>query len=191
MKTKKIKIIIAIMLSLVAIITSVLIALSLNKVSYYSNIEKPSRIVVYYNAQHNNIVFAPGDEDYEKLYSLLTASYKEPILKSLFNGRITNKAKIFSSTKTQINFDGINVAFVYNSPKVLKSNGKIYTVNNNDYWFKTLVFNINDNNQFAYNMVAVIPNENDVNYLGEFAYNVGIKACSNFSNLYNYCYQLF
>ena len=188
---KKTKISIAVILGFVAIITSVLIALSLNTVSYYSNIARPSRIVVYYQNQYNNIVFEPDDVEYEKIYSLLIDGYRKPIIKSFIDDDLSKNVVVNISDRNKINFTDINIAFVYNTPQVLKSNGKIHSLNGENYWFKTLIFNVKNNNSFKYNTIAVIPNENDINYIDEFDYNVSLQAYSNFNSLYNYIYQLF
>jgi len=90
---------------------------------------------------------------------------------------------VLNEQKT-INLNGINVCFVYNAPKVV-------TFKNQDYWYTSLIFNITKQNNFDYNMIAIIPPTNDVNHNGQFSYTLSHLAYSNFNKLYSYLFEIF
>lgn len=167
-----------------ATITGILVALSLSKVSYYPNINKPSRIIVYYNNEYDNAVFESGSIEYNKIYSLIIKSHRQPLVKAMKNGELNKKAKMVSGEQKSLSLKGIKVCFVYNSPKVVK-------YKNQNYWYKSLIFNICEQNDFSYNVIAIIPPTTDVNYSGAFSYTLSYLAYSNFNKLYPYLFEIF
>ena len=66
-KTKKIKVIVAIILSIVALIGGTFISVSLIKTSHIMKFNTPDKIIVYYNSNTNNIVFEPEDIEYHNI----------------------------------------------------------------------------------------------------------------------------
>lgn len=191
MKTKKIRIIISVILLCVAVITVCLVTLTLNTVSYNMHINKPSQIIVYYNNEYGNIVFEPTSNEYSKIYSLLIDSYNQPILKAFVSGDLSKNVKVVENQSTKINFTGIKINFVYDSPQIVKYKNKLYTNNDDNYWYQNLIFDINNADKFQYNNVAIIPPSSSKYYIGQYNYSLHYKAYSNFNNVYNYTLSLF
>lgn len=190
-KTKKIKVIIACILTVVTIVTIGLVSMSLNKVSYMMKINKPSRIVVYYNTETGNKVFEPQDEQYTKLYSLIISAHKQTILHSISSNNLGKKVKIESVDNKSFDFIGIKINFVYDSPQVVNYKSKMYTLNNQPYWYQNLIFEISNDNQFKYNTIAIIPPVDSSYYQGTYNYSLQYKTFSNLNNTYNYALKLF
>jgi len=188
---KKAKIISSIILIVVIGIATTITLLSVNKISYAMYIDKPSRIVVCYNAETNNQVFSPGDDEYNKIYNLIMNSYKQPIIKAFVSGDLNKKVKIQHVEQSTIEFDGIKVNFVYDTPRAVYYKKDIYTSNGESYWYQNLVFNISNANKFSYNWIAIIPPETSSHYIDNCTYDLQYLAYSNFSNCYNYLNKKF
>ena len=189
--TKKIKIIIASILIFVLFVTITLIILSLNTKNYMFNLEKPAFIVIYKDDVVNNIVYEPNDKEFLEIYNLVCNSYKTPIISAIKNGTLNKDAKIINGEYQEINFKGFKIGFEYSSPKPVKNGKSIYTLNGEYYWYKSLIFDVNSEDNFQYNYIAIIPPTNANYYLGQNTYCLQYKSFSNFNNVYNYVSHLF
>ena len=189
--TKKIKIIISIILTSVVVISSTLVILYCNTISFAPKINKPDQIVVYYNNAYTNIVFEPNDKTYDEIYSSISRGCSKRVLSALFSNSISNKAKVESHDLQNIKFDGIRVAFLYNSPQVVMLKNNIYIDGENSYWYQSLIFSISNNNSYTYNTIAIVPPENDSNYVSSFSHTLSYMVYSNFHSTYNKCVALF
>lgn len=190
-KTKKIKIIISVVLLLVSIITATLVTFNFVKTSYMININTPSRIIVYYNKDINNLVFEKNSNEYNKIYSLVDDSHKQTILTSLFEGNLLKKESIEKIASRQIDFSGIKISFVYDTPQIVKFKNKTYLDGTNSYWYKTLVFDISSQDTFSYNTIAIISAQNSDNIDLQYTYQLQYLTFSNYNNLYKYSLSLF
>ena len=192
MKTKtKIKVLVAVILLVVTIITIALIGLSLNTVSYGIAFNAPDRIAIYYNKQSTNKVFERGTDEHEQIYSLVLDSFEQPILKAITSGTLNKKVKINENEPSSINYKGIVVHFMYDTPQVAKYKTKTYTNNGVNYWYEGLKFNISGNNKMQYNIIAIIPPENSVDYVSSNDYVLHYSIFSNFNSLYNNALEIF
>ena len=189
-KTKKIKIIVAILLC-VAMVAGVLLTLSLTTTSHCMHINSPSRIVVYHNNSATNKVFEPTDKEYAEIYSSVLKSYQQSTLSAIFSGNVFKDIKIVDSDESTVNFKGFKISFVYDSPQAVRYKNKVYTNEQQSYWYQSLIFDVTYDNSFKYNTIAIIPPENDVNYISQHSYTLHYEVCSNFSNTYTYCLNLF
>jgi len=188
--TKKIKISTAI-ISIAIIILGTLLSLILIKKSYYMSINVPDRIVVYYDSNSNNIVLEKNDKNYNRIYSQLIKSYKQPILSALFNNSINKDVKLVEDINGKVEYKGIIITFIYDSPQAVKLNKKVYDYNGEVYWFQNLVFTISNANKYQYNSVAIIPPENSINYISPYNYTLSYSAYSNFYKLNKMSIALF
>lgn len=188
--TKKIKICIA-AITLVVIILGLLLASLLIKTSYCMPISAPDTIVVHYNDSSNNIVFEKGDKNYNKIYEQLSKSYKKSIFTAFIKGELNKDPKISASDIEELDYSGINIAFVYDSPQIVKTKSGTYTRNGEVYWYQTLVFNIVENDRYQYNSIAIIPPYDSNDYISPAHYTLTCKAYSNFSKLYGTANKLF
>ena len=188
-KTKKTKLLIAIILSIVLFVGAVITCLSFIKTSYAMKFNKPSRIIIYYNSEIDNIVFEPQDDEYKNIYSLMIDGYKQPMLNAIFNGELYKGVKVITHENLKVDFSGIKINFVYDTPQIVKYKTKEYINNGENYWYQNLIFDINNTNKFEYSNVAVITPENSV--LAGYNYSLHYKAYSNFHNVYNYILNLF
>ena len=107
-KTKKIKIIVAILLC-VTIIAGVLLTLSLTTTSHCMHINSPSRIVVYHNNSATNKVFEPTDKEYAEIYCSVLKSYQQSTLSAIFSGNIFKDIKIVNGDESTVNFKGFKI----------------------------------------------------------------------------------
>lgn len=184
-KTKKIKIIATIILSLVAIITIGLIVLSTKTTYHGIDFCRPSQIIVYYNSETNNVVFEQGDEYYNKIYNSIVDAYKQPILSAFLSNKLFKDVKIVKNDATAIKFDGIFISFVYDLPQAVKYKNKMYIDGGETYWYQTLIFSLSHNNKFQYNQIAIIPPENSNKYVDKYTYSIHYKMYSNFKSTYS------
>ncbi|MBQ7881033.1 MAG: hypothetical protein IJ358_04250 [Clostridia bacterium] len=189
--TKKTKILIATILIIVTFTTISLVALSLAKVSHCMDINAPSQIVVYYNKSSTNIVFEPNDEEYKSIYSSIKKAYKQPMLKALVDNKLFKDVKIIENDNSPINFKGIKISFVYNTPQVVKYKSKLYNHNGENYWYGKLIFDITQDDAYQYNTVAIIPPENSNMYVSAYSYSLYYSGYCNFNSVYNNALQLF
>lgn len=191
MKTKKIKIIVSIILIFVALVATTLTTLSLTHISYSMNFNSPSRIIVYYNNENNNMVLEPNDAEYKEIYSLILGAYKKSTINAITSNSLSKKVKIIQNKETDIDFDGVKISFVYDTPQVLKYKDKIYCNNDQTYWYQNLIFYITNVDNFQYNTVAIIPPIGSKQYVSPFTYLLHYEAYANFSKTYNYIITLF
>ena len=192
MKIKKISIIIlCVIFLLLAIAGITLFTLSVTTTSYNMQFNKPSRIIVYYENESGNQVFEPTDTEYNKIYSLVCNAYKQSTLNALTSNQLYKDVKIIENDISSINFSGININFVYDTPQVVRYKNKMYITNNENYWYQNLIFDIVSTNKFQYTTVAIIPPNNASNYYGAFNYSLYYKAFANWYKTYNYTIALF
>lgn len=184
MKTKKIRLIFSIILAFTLLVGTLIIVASTNTISYSMNISKPDRIVVYYNSSSTNKVFEPGDEQYNQIYSWITDSFEQKIISAFIKGELFKKIKV-TKTSSSVDFEGIKVNFVYDSPNAVKIKENIYLNNGEECWYQSLIFNIHSQHKYQYNNIAIIEPGNT------FDYKVSYKAYSNFSKCYNNLLRLF
>lgn len=184
MKTKKIKILVSVILILVAIVASGIVAACTTKVSYAMGIPKPDRIVVYYNSSSNNMVFERDSDDYGNIYNSIIGSFKQRTIVSFVNGNLSKKPKIVEHASS-VDFDGLKVNFVYDSPNVVKQKNNLYIIDGEECWYQSLIFDISSQNKYQYNSIAIIQPDNT------FDYSVIYKAYSNFGKCYDDLIKLF
>ncbi|MFQ6724169.1 MAG: hypothetical protein ACLRFE_02415 [Clostridia bacterium] len=184
-KTKRTKIIISIILIFVAVCTAILLTLQFNNISYLPNINKPSRIIIYYNSEKNNVVFEQNDEEFNLIYSSLTKAHKQSLLNATFNGELLKKCRIIENDPSSISFEHIKLCFDYNLPQSLKLKNDLYSYNNNVYWYQQLIFDIINNDDFKYNSIAIIPPSNSPYYVDQFTYTLQYLSYSKLDNAYN------
>ena len=154
-------------------------------------INAPSRIVVYCDNESGNKVFDPNDEQYSKIYTLILDAHKQTILQSIATNTLSKDVRIKSINNTTIDFSGIKVNFVYDSPQVVNYKKKMYTNNNQPYWYQNLIFDIDNVEEFKYNNIAIIPPVDSSYYKGPYNYSLQYKTFSNPSKTYNYVLNLF
>ena len=191
MKTKRIKIIAICIILFVVIVALTSVILSLNTISHSMTFNKPSRIVVYYNRENGNQVYEPETEQYNAIYSSIVDSYNQNALQALVTNSLNKKVKVEAINSASIDYSGIVVRFVYDTPQVVKYKNNNYINNNDNYWYQNLVFNINSQDKFAYNSVAIIPPMSSKDYLGEKNYSLQYQVYSNFNNAYKNLIKLF
>ena len=189
--TKKIKIIIASILTFVLLVTTIFILLSFNTKNYMFSLEKPAFIVVYKDDFANNIVYEPDDKEFLDIYNLVCSSYEKPLIKAFISGDLNKNVKIINTESQEINFKSFKIGFEYSSPKPVKKDKNIYTLNGEDYWYKSLIFDVNSEDKFQYNNIAIIPPIDANYYLGQNTYCLHYKSFGNFNNVYNYVSHLF
>lgn len=189
--TKKTKILIAIILLLVTAITTSLVVLSTTTISHCMQINAPNRIAVYYNSESNNKVYDSDTEQYNVMYNAILDGFKQTTLSSLLNKQLFKDVKIKSVSSTEIDFSGIKIVFMYNNPQTVKYKKKLYSHNDKNYWYQSLIFNITDYNGFKHNTIAIIPPSEDKSFVSYFNYNLYYQAFSNFKNVYNIALDLF
>ncbi len=188
MKTKT-KVIV-IILSAFICVSTIFVALAFSDVYYMMEIDKPSRIVVYYNDFSNNIVFENGTNEYNEVYTLMCKAYRQPTLKAITKSALSKNPKVEVGDIREVNFKGLKVGFVYDNPQAVKSNKDVYLIDGETYWFGSLIFDVVDIDKYQYSSVAIIPPIDNENFeLNE--YNIEYLAYSNFNDLYNYLYQKF
>ena len=185
-KTKKIKIIVAIILSAFIIISGTVVSLSLIKTSHIMKFNNPDKIVVYYNSSTNNIVFEPTDSEYNTICNMINKSHEQSILSSIFNVEIFNDVDIEQHEAKLINFDGFKVSFVYNTPQIAKLESKIHS---NNIWYQSLLFDISSKDGFNYNTTYIISPENTG--VEKYSYTSHYVTYSSLSDLYNYLNNIF
>lgn len=179
-KTKKIKIILSVSILLIfTIIVGSILIMSFNTISYAMAFKAPAKIIVYYNEQLGNQVYDAGSAEYNDIYSSICNSYEQSVLKAFVNGELNKDIKIKHTDKTAIDFTGIKVNFVYNTPQVVKYKNSLYSNNGTNYWYQNLIFTISDTNSFQYNTVAIIPPVNDRDYVNQYTYSLTYNAYSN------------
>ena len=183
-KKTKIKIAAISIVGLVIMLASTILILQFNTISYAFKFNTPSRIVVYYNDEAGNQVYEPGSDEYRFIYSAICEAYRQPILTAMFNGELNKDVKINESYPTAVDFNGIKVNFVYDTPQVVK-NKKSVLNGGNTYWYQNLIFDIDQYSGFKYNTVAIIPPPTADNYEGPNIYSLYYLAYSNFGSLYN------
>lgn len=191
MKTRKTKIIVAVVLFLVCIVTSVLLTMKFNKISYMMNINKPDNIIVYYNSQSNNKVFSPKDKEYENIYSLIVNGSKQSVLSAMFNGELSNNVYVEKVDSSEIKFNTIIINFCYNKPQVVQLKNNDYLDNGRNYWYQNLIFTLDSNNNFKYNTVAIVVPESSVDFVSPFTYSLKYNVYSNWNKCYSFAKNLF
>lgn len=185
-KTKKIKVIVAIILSIVALIGGTFISVSLIKTSHIMKFNTPDKIIVYYNSNTNNIVFEPEDIEYHNICKMINNAHKQTVLTSIFNGQLFKDVEIVEHDFKKIDFKGLKVCFIYNSPQIAKLENKIHP---SHIWYQTLMFEISSEDKFNYNTTAIIsPKNNGANQSNYISHYV---SYSNLSNLYDYLINMF
>lgn len=185
-KTKKIKIIIAIILSVVTLIGGIFVSISLIKTSHIMKFNAPDKIVVYYNSNNKNVVFEPSDSEYTTICKMLENAHKQTVITSVFNGQIFKDAEIVEHNLKKVDFNGFKVSFIYNTPQIARLENKIHPSN---IWYQTLVFEISSENKFDYHSTAIISPES--NSLETFSYTSHYSTYSNLGNLYAYLNDIF
>ena len=190
-KTKKIKIISLSILLIFVIIVGGILTMTFSTISYAMAFNTPSKIIVYYNEELGNQVYEIGSKEYNDIYNSICDAYKQSTIKAFVNGELNKSIKIKHVEKNNINFAGIKVNFVYNTPQIVKYKSKIYSNNGKNYWYQSLIFTINDTNDFQYNSVAIIPPVNDDNYINQYTYSLNYSAYSNFSKTYSMLIKYF
>lgn len=188
--TKKTKTCIISIIIVTMLIGSLLASLLITK-SYCIPINRPDSIVVYYNKSSDNIVLNKNSSSYNKIYKQLTQSHQQPILMAFVENSLNKEPKIVEHEVRMVDYSGISIEFVYDSPQVIKTNGKIYKVNGDVYWYQSIVFNISKTDNFKYNTVAVIPPYDSNNYISPLHHTVSCKIYSNYSKLYKTSISLF
>lgn len=191
MKTKKAKISVAIILLIVVLPTSILLTMSLKKVSYIMTINKPDNIVVYYNNETTNKVFTPDDCEYNEIYSLIVAGCKKSVLTAFIDNDLSNSVKVQQVEQSKIKFKNLIVNFSYVHPQVVQLQNKNYLINGQNYWYQNLIFTLSAEDDFKFNDVAIIVPESSINYNGPFDYSLKYKVYSNWHKNYNYVKTLF
>lgn len=189
--TKKIKIIISTVLLIITLITIALVALSLNTVSHCMDINAPDRIAVYYNNEYTNKVYSKSTEQYDAIYSSILNGCNQKILPAIASGSIFKDVKIKRHNATQSNFNQITINFIYDTPQVVKYKSKLYNNSGINYWYQNLVFHVTATNKYQYNTVAIIPPENDINYINYNSYCLHYEVYSNFAMSYRSASNLF
>ena len=189
--TKTIKIIVAIILLTFTLITLSLVALTFNNVSHCMQINAPSRIIVYYNSESQNKVFEPDSANYNEIYLSILEGYKQPIIKAITTNKLFKDVKINANEGTNINFSGIKINFVYDTPQAVRYKNKLYTSNDQTYWYQNLIFDIPSADKYQYNTVAIIPPKDASYYVSPFNYSLHYSAYSNFSNVEQIANKLF
>lgn len=187
--TKKTKIIA--LLSIIIVIFTLLVILSLTTISHCMKINVPNRIIVYYNDETTNKVYENNDEQFNIIYSSVIKSYEQSTMASILNGKLFKDVKIIHSENSVVSFDAIKVSFVYDTPQVVKCKNKLYSHNNENYWYQTLIFDIPLNDKYSYNTIAIIPPFSSNEYVSPFKYNLSYIAYSNFSKTYKIVTKLF
>ena len=185
-QTRKIKIIIAIILSVVTIIGGIFVSISLIKTSHIMKFNAPDKIVVYYNSSNNNVVFEPSDSEYATICKMLDDAHKQTIITSIFNGQIFKDIEIVEHNLQKVDFDGFKVSFIYNTPQIARLKNKIHPSN---IWYQTLMFEISNEAMFNYHSTAIISPEN--NSSETFSYTSRYSTYSNLSDLYTYLNDIF
>ncbi len=190
-KTKKIKIISLLILLLFAIISVGVFIMSFSTISYAMAFNTPSKIIVYYNGETGNQVYEPNSTEFNDIYMSICNAYKQPMLKAFMSGELNKKIKVEPIENTTIDFNGIKVNFVYNSPQPVKYKSNVYSNNGKTYWYQNLIFTINDVDGFQYNQVAIIPPINDNNYINQYTYSLNYKTYSNLGKTYTMLSEYF
>lgn len=187
--TKKTKLI-ALILTIIIIFT-LLVILSLTTMSHCMKINVPNRIIVYYNDETANKVYENDTEQFNNIYSSVIKSYKQSTIASIINGKLFKDVKIIYGENSVVNFDGVKISFVYDTPQVVKYKDKLYSYNNENYWYQTLIFDIPLSDNYAYNSIAIIPPFSSNEYVSPFKYNLSYRAYSNFNKTYKIVTKLF
>jgi hypothetical protein len=190
-KTTKIKLIATIIVLLVALITIAILTISLNTISYSMQFNAPSRIVVYCDSESGNQVYEPNSKQYEEIYTTICNSYSQTILSAIKSNSLNKKVKIEKVEPTSINFSGIKVNFVYDTPQIVKFKHDIYLVDDETCWYQNLIFSIDNQNKFKYNSVAIIPPSTSNHYVDSYTYSLQYFVYSNFGTTYNKLIQYF
>ena len=183
-KTKKTKIIACVILLLMAVITILLIVLSIKTTYHGIDFNKPSRIIVYYDNETTNAVFEQDDERYNKIYNSILDGCKQPILPALLSNKLFKDVKIVENKTTEIDFSGITISFVYDLPQAVSYKNKVYTNNGETYWYSALIFRVPNNSKYQYNQIAIIPPENSSYYIGQYNYTLRYEIYSNFNSTF-------
>ena len=146
----------------------------------------PDKIIVYYYSQTNNIVYKPGDDEYQAICTMIHDAHKQTMLTSIFNGQLFKDVNIVEHNSQNIKYDGIKINFVYNMPQISKLKNKIYS---SHIWYHNLIFEISAEDNFIYQSTAIISNKNnDVEML---SYQSHYLTYANYNCLYNYLKNIF
>lgn len=182
--SKTAKLTIVIILLTVVLVGIVLAILSNTTILYCMKIEQPSRIVVYKNNASINKVFESNTNEYNLIYNEVINSYKESTLQAIFSGRIFKDIDIVKVKNTNIDFDGFNINFIYDTPQVVKTKNGTYKYDNTNYWYTSLMFNITDTSSWQLNKVYIIPTEESDEFVSYYTCNLYYNIYSNYEKLY-------
>lgn len=186
--SKTTKILASAILIVVALVSVALITLSNTTTSYCMNIEMPNRIVIYKNQFATNKVFESDTPQFKQIYSAVLESYEQSTLNAITSGKIFKDVEIVESEQTEINFNGVTINFVYDTPQAVKSKNTSYVYNGDCYWYKSLIFKISDSG-WQKNQVAIISVENS-NALPMY-YTLSYKAYSNQNEVFKIVSNMF
>ena len=190
-KKSKVKITISIILISVALISALLVTLSINTTSYSMAINQPNQIIIYHNNSATNKVYEPSVKEFSQLYSLFNKSFEQKILPAILSGELNNNVKVKQSTG-EIKPDNICLALVYDVPQALKLKKDLYKdKNGRNYWYQSLIFNVVNVDNYQYHSIAIIPPEDSAEFISNFNYNLYYEVYGNFNQLYNYALELF
>ena len=186
--TKKISVILAVCVAVAIIISALIIGLSVNN-KVYLNIARPNSIVVYNNSLSKNKVYESGSVEFENIYLNIQNSFKQSKWTALTKGKLFEKQNIQTLSST-IDFEGYVVNFIYDSPQSLKCNGNDYFILDKAVWYKSLVFNLNQNG-WEYNSIAIIPPESSSFYFSPYGMIAYYITYSNFTKAEEFVSTLF
>lgn len=188
---KKIKILVAVILTLVAMLTISLVAMSLNTTSHCMKINAPDRIIVYYNSVSQNKVFEKDSVEYNQIYSSIINAYQQTVLEAFVNSSLFKDVKINTPLNCEIDFDGVKINFVYDTPQAVKYKNKLYEKDGQNYWYQNLIFDISSADKYQYNDVAIIPPETSNYYTSPYECYLKYSAYSNFDKVYDIVLNMF
>ncbi len=178
-------IVISVALILVIGISAILLVLHNTKISYYIEAEKPYAIVLYNNSENKNIYYEQDTTEFNEIYLSILNGFKQDKLSSLLSNKLFYKPSIANCDNTKLAFEGIKVKFVYSSAQPVKLNNSSYELNNQVYWYNSLIFNITSNDEYSYTNIVILPSENDSNFTSRNTYNVYYTSYANFASSYN------
>lgn len=176
-------------LCLIAILAGTIIVFSCVDRNYNIKLADPDFIQIQINSTENGESYFKTDSDserqekYNKVMELYNKSFKQKIMSGIFQGVISNSAKIERNVVSVNSFltSGTYIAFNYNDPQTLKLNGKIY-----------------ENIQFQ-KVYVEVKNTDAVSDINIYVVNKGSQNYSNYhyvvkakqANLYEYIQENF
>lgn len=185
-------------LCLIAILAGTIIVFSCVDRNYNIKLADPDFIQIQINSTENGESYFKTDSDserqekYNKVMELYNKSFKQKIMSGIFQGVISNSAKIERNVVSVNSFltSGTYIAFNYNDPQTLKLNGKIYEYKSGSYTEKNIQFQkvyVEVKNTDAVSDINIyVVNKGSQNYS---YYHYVVKAKQ--ANLYEYIQENF